>query len=416
MPSPSSVSVKASDKQKACKKLLTLLHKDYGRAVPKFSLPVLETMLFAVCLEDNPWQSAQEGYERLHREYFDLNEVRVSSVAEIEETLSDLRDADWKGLRIRSILRFVFETTYSFDYEKLRRLTQESAQKRLKKIDHLSPFVRHFTVQQCLAGYLVPMDRLSTQAAVHLGLVPPDSTEEQAGDFLKGGLRKAETFPFLCALRALATDPRYVDRLSEPPDEDEPFDISRVEERFAALKKPKKRRKKKAAAASTSGRKSAAGISSKSRRTTAAAKKKTAKESATKKTTHKKTAASGTARPAASKKAAAKKTAVKKTTTKKTTAKKTSAASAKKSAAKKTAKTATRKTAAKKKAAKKTAAGRSATATTSAGKTAKKSAARKTTVSKKKTAAAGKTTGKKKTAAKTAARKKTGGGKSAKRR
>ena len=59
MPSPTAT--KASEKQQACKKLTSLLHKDYGRNVPKFSLPVLETMLFAACLEDNPWEPAEQG-------------------------------------------------------------------------------------------------------------------------------------------------------------------------------------------------------------------------------------------------------------------------------------------------------------------------------------------------------------------
>lgn len=330
MPSPSAT--KASDKQKACKKLLGLLHKDYGKAVPKFSSPVLDTMLFAACLEDNAWDAAQEGYDRLHRLYYDLNEVRVSSVAEIEETLSDLRLADWKGLRIRSILRFVFESTYTFDYEKLKRLTQDSAQKRLKKIDNMSPFIRNFTVQHCLGGYLVCLDSASTTAAIHLGLVPPGSNEEEAGDFLKAGLKKADTFPFTCALRCLATDPKFIDRLSDVPDEDEEFDVGLVDQRYADLKKPRKRKKKKKVVPET--KKAAA---------------KTSKKAAAKKTApaKKKTAAAASSGAAAKKKPAKKAPAAKKAAAKKAPAAKKAAAK-KKSAAKK--KAPVKKKAAKKKA------------------------------------------------------------------
>lgn len=316
MPSPSAT--KASDKQKACKKLTSLLEKDYGKSVPKFGMPVLETMLFAACLENNAWDAATEGYERLNKLYYDLNEVRVSSVAEIEETLSDLNDANWAGLRIRSILRFVFESTYTYDYEKLKRLTQDSAQKRLKKIDHLSPFIRNFTVQHCLGGYLVCLDPASTRAAIHLGIVPPGSTEEQAGDFLKQGLKKAETFGFTCALRHLATDPRFMERLSEPPDEDEEFDVGEVETRFADLKKPKKRKKKKkavpakkAAAKKAPAKKKAAASKSAAKKKTATKKAAAKKKPAAKKATTKKTAAKKTP---AKKKAAAKKAPAKKKT------------------------------------------------------------------------------------------------------
>merc|ERR1712167_94707 len=176
------------------------LHKDYGKHVPQFSMPVLETMLFAACLENNSWDATEQGYDRLNKMYYDLNEIRVSSVAEIEETLNSPQ-GDWSGLRIRSILRFVFETTYTYDYEKLKRLTLESGQKRLKKIDNMSPFIRNFTVQHCLGGYLVSLDEASTRAAIHLGIVPPGSSEEQAGGFLKQGLKKADTFAFMYTLR-----------------------------------------------------------------------------------------------------------------------------------------------------------------------------------------------------------------------
>jgi hypothetical protein len=363
MPSPSAT--KASEKQQACKKLTSLLYKDYGKHVPQFSMPVLETMLYAACLENNSWDATEQGYERLNKLYYDLNEIRVSSVAEIEETLSSQQQGDWAGLRIRSILRFVFETTYTYDYEKLKRLTQESGQKRLKKIDNMSPFIRNFTVQHCLGGYLVCLDEASTRAAIHLGIVPPGSNEEQAGEFLKQGLKKADTFGFTCALRCLATDPRFMERLSEPPDDDEEFDVGLVEERFDALKKPRKKKKKppepvKKAAPVAKKKKAAASKTATKKKTSAASAKvsgagKTAAKAASKKKKSKSTAAKSTAAKstAASKKAAAKKTSNKSAAAKKKAAKKAPAkkATARKPAVKKaTAKKATAKKAVAKKA------------------------------------------------------------------
>ena len=348
MPPP--FATKASEKQQACKKLMALLHKEYGRSVPKFSMPVLETMLFAACLEDNSWDAAIQGFDRLNKLYFDLNEVRVSSVAEIEETLSGMRNGDWAGLRIRSVLRFVFESTYTYDYEKLKRLTQDSSQKRLKKVDNMSPFIRNFTVQHSLGGYLVCLDTLSARAVTHLGIVPPGLTEEQAGEFLKSGLKKAETFAFTCALRCLATDPRFIERLDEPPDEDEPFDLKLVEQRFNSLSKPKRKRRKKVEVGSKSAVKSGTG------RSTASGRRKTRKVSSVKKTVNTK---AGKAR-----KAVTRASSVKRTTTK--------TVSASSTAAKK--KTVVSKTAKKKLVGKQSAAAKTATAKKAASR---KKAARK---------------------------------------
>ena len=335
---PSRSAVKVSEKQLACRKLTSLLQKEYGHAVPQFSLPVLETMLFAACLEDNSWSAALEGYERLHKNYYDLNEIRVSSVAEIEETLSDLRAADWKGLRIRGLLRFVFESTYSFQYEKLKRLTLDSAHKRLKRIESITPFIRSFTLQQSLSGYLLCLDTVSTMAAIRLGIVHPGVTEEQAAEFLKPGLKKADTFSFAWYLLCLATDQKYQERLSDPPDEMEKLDVTRVEQRYKDLKNPPRRRKQPAAKKAR-GRSAATEKSPRTKKTAAKPKSK---------------AAGARSR---SKKSAGAKPVAKKTVTKKTAAKKT---------------TATKKLPAKKKAAAKSTV--AARKRASAGKTAKKKA------------------------------------------
>ncbi|MCR9201508.1 MAG: hypothetical protein NXI04_22935 [Planctomycetaceae bacterium] len=307
---PTAASTKASDKATACKKLTTILQKEYGKSLPKFKEPVLETMLFAVCLEDNPWDSAVSSFETLLKSYYDLNEIRVSSVSELERTLSDLKNADWKGLRIRSILRFVFESTYSFEYEKLGKLTVESAQKRLKKIEYLSPFVVNFTLQQVLGSHVVTLDTGMHRAVIHLGLVPADSSIEEATEFLKSGVKKSESFAFTCLLRKFATDPKFADRITDEYEEEGEFDVLKVEQRLAVLKAPKKRKKKATKKAATKK---------------AAAKKGTTKKAATKKAASKK---------AAAKKGTASKTAKKKATTpKKATAKK--ATPARKKAAKK---------------------------------------------------------------------------------
>jgi endonuclease-3 len=341
---PSAPATRASDKQQACKKLTSLLQKDYGRSVPKIKLPVLETMLFAVCLEDNSWEAAEAGYEKLLKSYFDLNEIRVSSVPELERTLSNLKEAAWKGLRIKSILRFVFESTYTFDFEKLARLTLESAQKRLKKIDYISPFISSYTLQQVLGSHVVCLDEGTHRATVHLGIVPPDSSIESASEFLKAGVKKADASGFIHLLRCFATDPKFADRITDEYDEEE-FDVLKVADRLATLKAPRKRKKvvkkavakaKKNAAKAARGQKAAAKSSAAkttpakaraplAKKKTAPAKKKTAKAApAKKKATKSKVAKSSVSRKKqGKKKTAVKKTAVKKKAVKKKAVKKT---------------------------------------------------------------------------------------------
>lgn len=58
--------IKASEKQAICRKLMSTLKKRYPGALPKKqNRPVLETLLFACCLEDNDYATAEAAYDRL---------------------------------------------------------------------------------------------------------------------------------------------------------------------------------------------------------------------------------------------------------------------------------------------------------------------------------------------------------------
>jgi len=206
---------KAADKSQVCRKFVNALHRLYGKSVPKIELPVVETMLFAACLEDNPWAPAEAGFQKLLSSFFDMNEIRVSSVNELELILIPLNEADWKGLRIRSILRSVFETTYSYDFEKLRRQTMEQAVKTLKKMTDVTPFIRDFVLHEILGSHIVCLDNSMLTAAKWLGLVPEGADLQEGSEYLKGGLKKSEVSEFCALLRCLATDPKFVPRFAD---------------------------------------------------------------------------------------------------------------------------------------------------------------------------------------------------------
>ena len=229
---------KPIDKSQVCRRLVQSLQKLYGKSVPASRQEsVLDTMLFAVCLEDNRWEQADAGLKRLNASFFDLNEIRVSSVTELERALEGLAQPDWKGVRIRAILRHVFEGTYTFEFEKLRRMTLEQAIKALKKIQELSPFVRDYVLHEILGNHVVCLDNLMLTAARWLGLVSATADINEASESLKTVVRKAEVSEFCHLLKCLSTDPKFVDRLSEPLDR--VYTMADVAERIVALQLPK---------------------------------------------------------------------------------------------------------------------------------------------------------------------------------
>ena len=206
-------------------------------------MSVIETVLFAACLEDNQWAPADAGLKKLMTSFFDLNEIRVSSVNELELVLAPLNKADWKGLRIRSILRSIFESTYSYDFEKLRRQTLEQAVKTLKKMPDITPFIRDFVLHEILGSHIVCLDESMLTAAKWLGLVPETADLNDGSEYLKGGLKKSEVSEFCYLLRCLATDPKFIPRFVDHADTEQT--MADVMDRFAELQLPPKKKPNK---------------------------------------------------------------------------------------------------------------------------------------------------------------------------
>jgi endonuclease-3 len=199
---------KAADRHDVCRKVTVLLKKAYSATAPKQGLPVLETLLYAVCLENSPPEQAGIVYARLLNAFHDLNEVRVSSISELQPVFADLSDPEWRAARVKGALQYVFETNYAFDFESLRRKTAELAVKQLSKIPSLSSFVRAYVMQHCLGSHTLPIDGKMHAALIWLGLAERDQTDEVAGEHLRSFVRKADAPLFCHLLGCLATDSR----------------------------------------------------------------------------------------------------------------------------------------------------------------------------------------------------------------
>lgn len=226
---------KASDLHSLCKKLVSLLKKHYKLAGHKKDRPVLETMLHAVCLENATQEQADAAYERLLASFHDLNEIRVSTFGELTACFEGLSDPDARAARIRSILQYVFEINYDFDFESLRRKTLELAEKQLQKIRFLSPFIQNQTLHKSLGAHVVPIDDRMRDAAVWLGLASPGCTAGEASDVLKSAVSKADTASFCEYFRCLATDERLIPTFAKTKPPADGFDLDQMLARATEL-------------------------------------------------------------------------------------------------------------------------------------------------------------------------------------
>ena len=141
--------------------------------------PLLEQLLFACCLENAPYDKAEIAFAAITESYFDLNEVRVSGVSELAETMNCLPNARSAAANLKQVLQCVFESIYSFDLESLKKLNLGVAVKRIQEWKGATQFVVSYAIQASLGGHSIPLDRGALQVLYILGVI--DEKEAKAG-------------------------------------------------------------------------------------------------------------------------------------------------------------------------------------------------------------------------------------------
>jgi endonuclease-3 len=246
------------------RQLQRVLRKKYAGIKPKAELPVLESMLYSVCLENAFPTPAEQAYQRIFTSFHDLNEVRVSSIVELEQLFAGMDQPEWRGLRLKNVLQHVFETNYAFEFEGLRRKTLEQAVKQLGKIKGLSWFVKAWSYHEALGSHVLPVDDRMHAALIWLRLADRESTAEQASEGLRGFIRKPDAPQFCHLLHCFANDPlhrwAFKDRESIPvvTSDEEQLNTRERLERFFSESRSRQRAERAAKAARKSARTAAA--------------------------------------------------------------------------------------------------------------------------------------------------------------
>jgi hypothetical protein len=148
----------ASNRAALIGKLQTALKKHYKPAPAQPTRPLLEHVLYASLLEDAPAEMADEGMAKCEQEFFDWNEVRVTTVTELAQVLSRLPDPMKAAQRMKSNLQGIFEEFYTFDLDHLKKENLGKAVNKFEKMAGMTPFVLSYTIQHGLGGHSIPID------------------------------------------------------------------------------------------------------------------------------------------------------------------------------------------------------------------------------------------------------------------
>jgi endonuclease III len=186
-----------------------LLKKRYkpGAAAPK--LTVLEAAVYGICHEGATRAQAEKALETFKTGFFDWNEVRVSSIAEIQSVIerAGIPDAEDRANRLRRFLRQLFEKIYSFNLEALTKKPLKDSVKALQEFDSLQhDFVVATVTRLALGGHAIGIDVPTRRALGRLGVAEPGTDDPTLRGALERAVPKNRGTEFVDLIEDLAHD------------------------------------------------------------------------------------------------------------------------------------------------------------------------------------------------------------------
>jgi endonuclease-3 len=185
----------------------TLLRRRYKPKADRNAsrLSVLKAVVYGICHEGTTREQANQALSRFKDEFFDWNEVRVSGVEEIQESLAGIPEPEHRARKIRRFLRQLFSRTYDFTLDALTKKPLKDALKVLHTYEAFSSdYVTATVVQQALGGHAIPIDKDTLRVLKRLGI--SDSAIPELRAALERAVPKNRGAEFLNLIEDLAND------------------------------------------------------------------------------------------------------------------------------------------------------------------------------------------------------------------
>lgn len=196
----------ASNRSTLFSKIHKVLRKHYDPVSPPSERTVLEHLLYACVLENAKHESVDDVFARLQKNYFDWNEVRVTSVPELAEVMSNITDAVEASKRLKRALQSVFETHYVFDIDFLKKQGLGKTIEGIEKFGGVTPFVIAYVTQNALGGHSIPLSSHAINLLMFFGAVSEADAAKNRVPGLERAIPKNKGVEFASLLHQFAID------------------------------------------------------------------------------------------------------------------------------------------------------------------------------------------------------------------
>jgi endonuclease-3 len=196
----------ASNRSSLITKTFKVLKQHYDPISPPADRTVLEHLLYACCLENASPEAADEAFARLQQAFFDWNEIRVTTVTELAETMSSLPDAPAAATRLKRALQHIFEAHYSYDIEALKKQNIGKAAKELAAIRGVTDFGVAYVTQHGLGGHSIPVSEGIIGVLQVIGVISEAEAKKRRVPGLERAIPKSKGVEFASLLHQLGAE------------------------------------------------------------------------------------------------------------------------------------------------------------------------------------------------------------------
>lgn len=185
-------------------KLHKIAKKEYSVVATPSNRTVLEHMVYGAVLEDSTFEAADEAFAKLQENFYDWNEVRVTTRKELADLVKMVSDPVAAATRVKKSLHGVFEKYYQFDLEFLKKENLSKAVQSMETFTGVSPFTIAYTAQNGLSGHSIPIDQSMMNLMYAIGAISETELSQRKITGLERTIPKTKGIEFSVLVHQLA--------------------------------------------------------------------------------------------------------------------------------------------------------------------------------------------------------------------
>lgn len=196
----------AAEYSRRIRQLLSKVRKDAGKHVESVPDDPTHVMLLGVLANHAAESRAAIGLDRILAGTVDLNDLRVTPVADLVALLgSDFPRARPAAEEVVAVLNAVFNHTHDLDLSFLGSMAKKAAVAFLSGLDGASPHAIAYFRWRYLDEHIIPLDDNMRSCLVRLNCIPANATQDEVNRFLAHVIKQREAAVFYNGLKKYAT-------------------------------------------------------------------------------------------------------------------------------------------------------------------------------------------------------------------